>query len=252
MTDTQEIQFVKNLRSKTSVSLKDCIEVARLSKYNTEEALKLLKVRGKKILEKKSSRATNQGTIAISTKLNSATIVALKTETDFASRQEQFRTCSKQIADKLHDGYDRSSIDPIISDMVLSLRENIQLGDYGQLSGPLVNGYVHDHRIGAIVALDGGDVDLAYNLAVHIVATQPRVIQINELSADDIAREKAIYKETFKDKPVDIVDKIISSKLESFYKEKVLLKQSYILDDNKTVEEVLGTVKVIGFKIVQL
>jgi len=128
-----------------------------------------------------------------------------------------------------------------------------------EASEGLVESYIHaGGSIGSMIVLNC-ETDfvarnekfqkLAKEIAMHVAAADPEYLRVEDVPDGIIGKEKEIYKEQLRNegKPEDVLDKICEGKLAKFYEEKVLLKQPFIKDDSKTIEELIeGSVAIIG------
>ena len=127
----------------------------------------------------------------------------------------------------------------------------MEVSKYDKLSGTMVAAYSHmGGRIGVLVALDKeGQTELATDIAMQIAATNPRYLNPEDVPEEETNKEKEIYKEQLlkEGKPENIIDNILEGKINKYYEEVCLVKQEYIKEDKKKVEDILGDVKVEKF-----
>jgi elongation factor Ts len=115
-------------------------------------------------------------------------------------------------------------------------------------TGGTVADYTHmNGRIGVLAAVDKVNAwDLAYDIAMQVAASNPKYIYPEDVPTEELEKEKEIYREQLlkEGKPENIIDKIMEGKINKFYEEVCLVKQEYIKDDKKKVEEILNGAKV--------
>ncbi|HNX11291.1 MAG TPA: translation elongation factor Ts, partial [bacterium] len=132
-----------------------------------------------------------------------------------------------------------------------TIGEKLGIKRFAVVSGPTVSAYSHlGGRIGAMVVLsEAGQGALATDIAMQVAAANPRYLLPEEVPAEEVAKEKEIYREQLlkEGKPENMIDKISEGKLSKFYAEICLVKQEYIKDDKKSVEQVLGNIKINQF-----
>jgi elongation factor Ts len=141
----------------------------------------------------------------------------------------------------------------LLTETVSKTGEKTQVGDYAKykLDGPgLISTYIHfNEKVGTMVQIDTSDETTAAadalkrtasDIAMHITATKPLALNKDQIDAETLEREKAIYAEQVKNKPENIIDKIVQGKMQKFYAENCLLQQAFVKDDSKTVEQVLA------------
>jgi len=196
-------------------------------------------------------------------------------ETDFVARSDDFIAAAKALADyalacPADQGIDNvletavggRSFREILTDTVSKTGEKIQVGDYAkyELDTPgLISTYVHfNEKVGSMVQVETSDHNtaatdslkrIAADIAMHITAAKPLALDKNGISPEIIAREKAIYAEQVKDKPANIVDKIVEGKMKKFFAENCLVEQPFVKDNAKSVTQVLDeAAKIAGGK----
>jgi elongation factor Ts len=140
-----------------------------------------------------------------------------------------------------------------LAETVSKTGEKMQVGDFAryELTGPgLISIYIHfNKKLGTMVEVEASDENTAVadvlrkaaaDIAMHITATKPLALDKEGISPDTIEQEKAIFAEQVKNKPANIIEKIVEGKMKKFYAENCLLEQQFVKDDSKTVAEVLS------------
>ncbi|MBD3330302.1 translation elongation factor Ts [Candidatus Peregrinibacteria bacterium] len=238
------IEQIKKLRDATGVSMTACKNALEETDGDFDKAVEELRKKGEAKAAARADRVTSNGTIVIKTDGKKASIVKLLCETDFVSKGDDFCTLTEVIADKILAGEilpDDKEIQDV-KDAVLKMGENILIGDMELLEGEVIGTYVHSNKkIGAVVVLKGGSEDLAKDIAMHVAATNPSVISPEEVSEDLVNKEKVIWKEQLEKegKPAEILDNILKGKEKKFREENALLKQQFVKDPNKSIEDLL-------------
>jgi elongation factor Ts len=237
-------ELIKELRDATGISIMQCKRALEEAEGDMNKALAILKKTSSDIAMKKADRTTSDGRVMIKGDDKKSVLVALLCETDFVSKNDDFVNLLGNLTDKaLAEGADKMKegskeiIDPVIQ----KTGENIQLGEVMEVSGSVVGSYVHNNKIGVIVSLEGGNVELARDVAMHITAMKPEYITREEINAEAQATMTEIFqKEVEKiDKPEDIKNKMLEGKIATYFKEKTLLDQPFIKDGEKTVGALL-------------
>jgi elongation factor Ts len=259
--------LVKELREKTGVGMMDCKKALAETNGDLEAAVDWLRAKGLSKAAKKADRAAAEGLVGIAVDGPAGAIVELNAETDFVARNQQFQKAAAAYAQMALDvGGDlekllkapapggAATIQDEITSLIATIGENIALRRAGMVSvgKGLVASYVHNAvapnlgRVGVLVALESaGDSevlgDIGRKVAMHIAATGPLSVSVEEIPADAIARERAVLTEQAKEsgKPANVIEKMIEGRLRKFYEEVVLTKQAFVLNPDQTVEQAL-------------
>jgi len=241
---------VKALRDKTGCGMMACQKALKETNGNTEEAMELLRKKGEAKAGEKSERAAGEGVIAVSGR----TALVLNCETDFVARNEDFQAYAQELADvAASDGADaaKALFEEKKGEKVAAIGENLVLGAIQTIEGgDTVGSYVHSNKkVAALVALEGGSEEAARDVAMHATAMDPLVANPEDVPADSIEKEKAIYREQLinEGKPEQIIDKIIEGKVNKFCAERALSSQAFVKDPSQTVAQYLGDGKLVGF-----
>lgn len=241
---TVTLDQIKDLREATGVSMMSCKKALEEAKGDLDKAVEILRKKGEAKAVERIGRKTSQGAVVVKTKDNKAAMVELLCETDFVSRGEDFLALADKLADQLlAEEIKPSDRDiPEVKDAVLKFGENIQIGDMCVCEGKTLGNYVHSNKkIGVIVSLKGGSPELAKDIAMHTAATNPLFKFPEEVSADLIKKEKEIWAEQLKNegKPEAIIEKIMMGKEKKFREENALIKQMFVKDPEKNIEQLL-------------
>lgn len=245
---------IKELRELTGVSMMACKKALDESDGNIEKAIEILRKKGESKALDRAGRSTSQGVVSVKIDGGKAAMVSLLCETDFVARGDGFIALGESITEKLFKGEigvtDKELSE--VKDAVLKMGENVQIGDMSLIEGDVIGSYIHSNKkIGVLVALEGGNVELAKDIAMHAAATNPRVVSPDEISDELVNKEKEIWREQLKQegKTGDIVDKIMIGKEKKFREENALTKQVFVKDADKTIEQLLsaGGAKIKAF-----
>jgi elongation factor Ts len=274
-------QMVKDLREETSAGMMDCKAALTETGGDFQAAVDWLRKKGLSKAAKKAGRVAAEGLIGASVKGTKGVLVEVNSETDFVARNDLFQGLVKMIANVAHDvGTDVEkikaakagslSVADSISETVAKIGENMTLRRAAELSVKqgAVGSYVHSSvtdglgKIGVLVALESsGKADelaaLGRLVAMHIAASNPQAIDSSGLAPETVQREKDVLADKFRQqgKPANVIEKIVQSGLQTFFKEVTLLEQPYVHDDKKNVAQALkeaegkvgGPIKVAGF-----
>ncbi|MFA6254476.1 MAG: translation elongation factor Ts [Patescibacteria group bacterium] len=241
-----DTKLITQLRELTGAGIADCKEALTEADNSLDKAVEVLRKKGAIKAAKKSDRATKEGVIAILKAGNKAAVVGLACETDFVALNQDFIKAVDEFAQELlkrgSDEFKAWAKDKITNELVVKIGENIQLGDFEVLTGEILGIYLHSNKkVAAVVTMNSGSEKLATDLAMQVTAMSPKYIKPEDIPASEIAKEKEIYREQLKaeGKPEAMWEKIIPGKLNKYYQDVCLLKQTYIKDDKITVEKLI-------------
>ena len=236
---------VKELRDKTSISVMQCKKALEEAEGDMEKALLILKKKSTELAEKKSDREATAGYIAKAEKGGMALMLALKCETDFVAKNADFISLAQNLADSaMEKGVEETQkmAPELISAGIQKLGENIQLGEIVSIASPVVGIYVHDGHMGIAVGLGGGDSALAKDIAMHIAAMNPEYKTRADVPEEEVAKVRAMFEEEVanSDKPADIKEKMLTGKIDTFFKERTLADQTFIKNPDVTIAKLLA------------
>ena len=242
---------VKELRKKTGIGLMDCKKALQESDGDIELAIVNLRKNSVLKAEKKSSRSAIEGIILaeIIDDLNKVILVEVNCETDFVSKDENFLKFCNQVLIASKNSLEGDILEKVNKDMdearkvlIQKIGENIVIRKVKSIDGGVINFYIHSNKkIGTIVSLSAGDKELAKDIAMHVTASHPLVISSEDLSEDILNKEKEIINSQVsqENKPPEIQEKMIQGRLNKYLAEVSLVKQPFIKDPSKSVEELL-------------
>lgn len=260
--------LVKELRERTGAGMMECKKALSETGGNIDAAAEALRKSGLAKADKKADRIAAEGRIAAAQNDSTAVLVEINSETDFVAKDDNFLRFTDTVAQtalssgaadaealkaaKIESG---ETIEETRAAVIAKVGENVQVRRVARIeSANNVAAYVHGGRIGVLVELKGGDADLARGLAMHVAAMNPPYNKASDVPADFVEKEKEIelakMSEKDKAKPADILEKIISGKINKIVNEVTLYGQPYVLDTDKTVEAVLKAAgaEVVGFQ----
>ena len=260
--------MVKELRERTGAGMMECKKALTESNGDIDAAAEALRKSGLAKADKKASRVTAEGRVSTAQSGGKAVLVEINSETDFVAKDDNFVAFTNAVAEAALpvEGTDIESLkDARLASgetveegraaLISKIGENIQIRRIARVdSTNNVASYVHGGRIGVLVEVQGGDEELARGLAMHIAAMNPPHNKASDVPAEFIAKEKEIEMAKMSDKdrskPAEILEKIISGKINKIVNEVTLYGQPYVLDTNLTVEKAVQAAgaDVIGFQ----
>ncbi len=272
--------LIKDLREKTGAGFAQCKEALTEASGDIDEAIKVLRKKGLAAAGKKAGRITSEGLVAVEVSGNKGVMVEVNSETDFVAQNAEFKALVKEIAqlvlqsnaadaesivsEKWPNDAEGRKVSEVLATHIARIGENISIRRFVRYETDGVLGsYVHGNgRIGVLVDVKGSDNKevaggVAKDVAMHVAAAEPRFLKRDEVTEKDLDTEREIAKDQAlkSGKPENVVDKIVSGKMEKFYGESVLLEQPFIKDDKMTITQLLtqkgkeagGTLEVARF-----
>ena len=257
--------MVKELRERTGAGMMECKKALVESDGDLDAAAEALRKAGAAKADKKAGRVAADGRVVIRQDGGKAAIVEVNSETDFVAKDDNFVRFAEAVADvvlssgetdvaalagqALSDG---RSIEEARTELVQKVGENISVrrAQIVAAEGTLAS-YTHGARIGSIVALDGGDEELARDIAMHVAAINPVCIDESGVPAETLETEKRIFTEQAQasGKPAEIIEKMVTGRVAKFLKEITLVGQPFVKDPDVTVGKLLkgASASVVAF-----
>ncbi len=247
--------MVKELRERTGAGMMECKKALVETGGDLDAAAEHLRKSGQAKADKKASRVAADGRIVVIAEGNKAVIVEVNSETDFVAKDENFTAFSDAVAatalaagttdvealsaETLADG---RTVELARTELISKVGENIGVRRIAIVeSDGVLASYTHGARIGAVVALNGGDEALARDIAMHVAASNPTCIDETGVPAETLANEKRILTEQALDsgKPAEIVEKMVLGRINKFLKEITLVGQPFVKDPDVSVGKLL-------------
>jgi elongation factor Ts len=254
---------VMNLRNETGLPMMACKAALIEAKGNIEAATELLRKQLKGKMDSKTDRASGEGRIAVAISSEAATIIELRTETDFTAKNEKFISAANRIAQAAIDCTSgdvpaNAAITAIVDEMRISTGENARYARGHKLTQNPGSGsfgfYVHhDGKTGVLVQAEGSVSDETLRqVCMHIAAAVPRPkgITAADVPADVVDKERRFRIEQAMEsgKPKEIAEKMVEGGMRKFFEEIALMEQPFIMDPTKKVKEVVGDkAKILAF-----
>jgi elongation factor Ts len=262
---------VKRLRDATGAGMMDCKKALEEADGDQEAAVEVLRLKGAKDVGKRAARTAGNGLVAAELAGHSAGImVELNCETDFVAKTDLFQQVAGEIAKAaLASGAaDRLAVlstevrpgqtaEQIIEEASASLKEKIEVGRFVRFEGGYVTSYLHRSdaalppTLGVLVQIEQDNADVARDLAQQVAAMRPLYATRDEVPADVVEKERRIAEQITRDegKPEQAIPKIVDGRVNSYFKDVVLVEQSFVKEQKKTIKQVLAEagVTVRGF-----
>ena len=248
---------VKELRERSGAGMMECKKALVETGGDMDAAIEHLRKSGLAKADKKAGRVAAEGAIIEASDERGAVLVEVNCETDFVAKDENFRRFAQRIAElalsadsddiaalaeaEYEAGGD--SVDARRQQLVAQLGENIQIRRTRRLARGegVIGAYIHGGRIGAMVTLEGGDAELARDIAMHVAAMNPQYLDADAVPADVLEQEKDILRAQAEEsgKPPEIVEKMITGRLNKRLAEITLVGQPFVKDSDQTVGKLL-------------
>lgn len=247
---------VKELRELTGAAMMECKKALVEAKGDIDAAIEIMRKSGMAKAAKKGDRTAAEGVILVKTSADhkKAVIAEINCETDFVARDENFthfannvlqhmlNASNDSVSDVMAQKEGTHSLEEMRLQLIAKIGEKVDVRRFSiiKTDGVLGN-YIHSGRIGVIVALNGGQADLAKDIAMHIAAAKPQVINPEEVSAELVAKEKEIFIAQAQEsgKPIEIIEKMISGRINKFLDEVSLVGQPFVKDPDTKVGALL-------------
>jgi len=260
--------LVKELRERTGAGMMECKKALTENKGDIDLSAEWLRKQGLAKADKKAGRVAAEGRVVAASDGGKAVLVEINSETDFVAKDDNFIAFTNAVANAaLASGIDDVealksakigdlTVEEARAALIAKVGENVQVRRMAKVdsAGNHVAAYIHGGRIGVLVEVKGGDMDLARGLAMHVAAMNPPHNKASDVPAEFIAKEKEIelakMSEKDKSKPAEILEKIISGKVAKIINEVTLYGQPYVLNTDQSVETAVKAAgaDVVGFK----
>lgn len=249
--------LVKELRERTGAGMMECKKALVETDGDIDAAIELMRKQGMAKADKKAGRVAAEGVIEVACSDDGKTValVEVNSETDFVAKDENFLSFSKAVAavalaEKPVDAaalsalsLDGQTVDEARQALIAKIGENITVRrcQVIECRGDVLGVYSHGVRIGVVVDLKGGDEDLARDLAMHIAASRPVCVSQDDVPAELVEKEKEIVTAQAAEsgKPAEIIEKMVTGRINKFLNEISLLGQPFVKDPDQKIEKLL-------------
>lgn len=238
-------QLVKELRERTGLGMMECKKALAANEGDIDLAIEDLRKNSGLKAAKKADRAAAEGKVFVATNGNTIFAVEVNSETDFAAGDSNFLGFSEKVVAKVAETKATDVATVMAGDLesarealVQKIGENINVRRIFSLESDVVGSYVHSNgKLAALVALKGGNEDVARDIAMHITALNPVVVNADDMPAELVAKEEEIIKAQpdMAGKPDAIVEKMMGGRIKKFLKESSLTEQPFVKNPDMTV-----------------
>ncbi len=255
---------VQELRQRTGAGMMDCKKALEENQGNMDAAVDFLRKKGIAKAEKRAGKSTSEGAVVAETAAGRGALVEVNCETDFVARTDDFQNLARSLARQalasdaadaqglLAGTMDGASVEETVKAASARLGEAVNVRRVARFGSErsAVGAYVHfNGKIGVLVEVEAGNgeqgeplVALARTLAEHVAAAAPLGIDKDTVPADVVERERAIFTEQVRasGKPEAMIDKIVTGKVEAYYKDVALLHQMWVREPKTPVSQVVA------------
>ena len=239
--------LVKELRERTGLGMMECKKALVEAQGDIEVAIEELRKSGQAKAAKKAGRTAAEGVVAVKVADDASfgVLVEVNSETDFVARDDNFLGYVGKVVDA---AFTRKEADvaalmagALEEDrlaLVQKIGENISVRRIAIVAGGVIGSYVHsNNRIAVLTRLEGGDADLAREIAMHVAAVSPQVVNKEDMPAELVEKEKEIFAAQAEQsgKPANIIEKMIEGRISKFLAESSLVEQPFVKDPDTTV-----------------
>lgn len=241
--------LVKELRERTGQGMMECKKALVAADGDIEKAIDDMRASGAIKAAKKAGNIAAEGSIAVKVAADNkaAVIIEVNSQTDFLALQDDFKGF---VAESLEEAFANGLTDvaPLVASresareaLVAKCGENVNIRRLTRVEGDVVGAYLHGHRIGVVVCLNGGNAELARDIAMHVAASNPQFVSGDQVSEEAIAKEKEIFLALNADKiagkPENIVENMVKGRIAKFLAEASLVEQPFVKDPEIKVGE---------------
>ena len=261
--------LIKELRERTGAGMLDCKKALEENGGDIEKAIDWLREKGIAKAAKKSGRVAAEGLVfaAVSADRKKGAILEFNSETDFVAKNDEFKNFGEKLV-HLSLEHDLTSEDELkafelegkkvednLTELIAKIGENMNIRRLKLVSTDgFIETYIHlGGKIGVLLNVSGEatpeNVEKAKGVAMHVAAMDPKYLNSEQVTADDLEREKEIARHQLQQegKPENIIEKILDGKMRKFYEENCLVNQKYVRDDSVTIEKFIAPSSIISF-----
>lgn len=254
---------VKELRERTGLGMMECKKALVEANGDIETAIDNLRKSGQAKAAKKAGNVAAEGAIIVAAEGNTSILLEVNSQTDFVARDDNFAAFAKKVAAaalaaretdpaKIAElSIDGQTVEEARVALVQKIGENIQVRRAQLVEGAVLGSYVHGLKIGVVVALEGGNEELARDVAMHVAAAKPEAIAPEDVDPAVVAKEREIAEAKAREsgKPDNIVEKMIEGAVKKYLTEVSLVEQAFIKNPEEKVGQLLdkNSAKVVKF-----
>ena len=237
--------MVKELRERTGLGMMECKKALVEASGDLDLAIENLRKSSGMKAAKKAGRVAADGVVRVAVDGGKGILLEVNSETDFVARDDNFsafadRVIAAAAAASSTDVAElmAGELEDARSALVQKIGENITVRRVAKIDAAVVGAYVHSNeKIGVLIGLDGGDAELAKDIAMHVAAVNPMVVSPDDVDPAVIEKEKEIFIAQAENsgKPAEIIEKMIGGRIRKFLAEVSLVEQPFVKNPDQTV-----------------
>jgi len=256
---------VKELRERTGAGMMECKRALVETTGDMDAAVELMRKQGLAKADKKAGRIAAEGRIVMAGDGSTMAMVEVNCETDFVAGGDEFAGFGDTVAQMVLSGAPAdldalaalstpagASVEEVRRELIARIGENISVRRFERIAtdGGVLGSYKHGDRIGVVVELQGGDADLARDVAMHVAASRPVCVDQDQVAAETMASEREILVAQAQDsgKPAEIIEKMVDGRIRKWLAEITLVGQPFVKDPDQTVGQLVAKA---GAKVVR-
>jgi elongation factor Ts len=250
--------MIKELRDATSMGIADCKKALEETGGDFDAAVKLLREKGASVAAKRASNEAKEGMVAANVAADgkSGAMIEVNCETDFVTRNEDFQAFVEELrSDSLNyeSGTMAEGVAKKVEDKMASIGEKIQFRRNAKMTVQgtgSVTSYIHmGGKVGVLLELACEKeetvsipvyLELAKDLTLHIAAAAPEFLNRDEVPSEKIEDEKEIFRKQLEGKPENIIDNILTGKINKFYSQICFIEQGFVKDDKVSITDLIA------------
>ena len=242
---------VKELREMTGLGMMECKKALVAVGGDIEQAVEELRKSGQSKAANRAKRVAADGVVITRIQQDGRGIILeVNSETDFVARDDNFLKFVDQVLDEISQSGEDDVTKLLVGDLeqarqalVQKIGENVSVRRVRIVRGDVIGSYVHSNkRIAVLVVLKGGNTSVASDIAMHVAATNPRVVNRDAMPAEELAKERSIFRAQAEQsgKPEAIVEKMIQGRVNKYLAENSLLEQEFVKQPDMKVSAFVG------------
>ena len=250
--------MIKELRDATSLGIADCKKALEQTGGDFDAAVKILREKGAAVAAKRASKEANEGKVEayVAEDAQQAAMIEVNCETDFVTRNEDFQAFVGELIAEASTHATDTMADAVSAKMEekmaqigekISLRRNVSWQVEG--TGAIAS-YIHmGGKVGVLLELSAGKSEsissdlfqeLAKDLTLHVAAAAPEFLNRDEVPSEQVESEKEIFRKQLEGKPENIIDNILTGKINKYFSQICFLEQGFVKEEKQSITDLIA------------